>query len=120
MSSEFTKEHCQPCHGGTSPIKGIALHDMLKKLGNGWKLVEEHHLEKEYKFPDFRMALTFTNRIGELAELEGHHPNIELSWGKVKVTLWTHKINGLSDNDFILAAKCDEELSKLKVSKACF
>lgn len=89
------------------PLKGHALAEQHKKLGNNWKLVGEHHLEKEYLFPDFVQALAFTNKIGALAEREGHHPDILLSYGKVKIQLWTHKINGLSESDFILAAKCD-------------
>jgi len=70
-------------------------------------VVDEQHLEKEYRFKDFRTALTFTNRIGELAEAQGHHPDIYLSWGKVRLAIWTHKINGLTESDFILAAKAD-------------
>src|SRR5262245_21120956 len=102
----LTKKFCVPCSAGTPVIHGKELHQFLKQLGNDWKVVDDHHLEKEYRFPDFRKALTFTNKIGELAEREGHHPDIYLSWGKVKVSLWTHKIDGLSENDFILAAKC--------------
>jgi len=80
------------------------LHD---ELGNGWQLVDNHHLEKSYKFADFREALEFTNKVGKLAEEQGHHPDIHLSWGKVKLVLWTHKIDGLTESDFILAAKAD-------------
>ena len=77
------------------------------ELGGGWRVVDGHHLEKEYRFPDFRQALEFTNRIGELAEEVNHHPNIFLTWGKVKVELWTHKIDGLNEADFVWAAKAD-------------
>lgn len=70
-------------------------------------MVDEHHIQKEYKFKNFREALDFVNRVGELAETVGHHPDVALSWGKVKITLWTHKINGLSETDFIFAAKAD-------------
>jgi len=70
-------------------------------------VVDEHHLEKEYRFKDFRTALAFTNRIGELAETQGHHPDIFLSWGRVRLAIWTHKINGLTESDFIFAAKAD-------------
>jgi len=104
---DLSKKTCTPCLKGTPPLKGEKL-DQLHKLLNGWKVIEEHHLEKEYKFPNFKEALSFTNRIGEIAEKEGHHPDIYLSYGKVKVVLWTHKINGLSESDFILAAKCDD------------
>jgi 4a-hydroxytetrahydrobiopterin dehydratase len=79
-----------------------------KKLENGWQVIEEHHLEKEFAFKNFRQALDFTNKIGEVAETEGHHPDIYLAWGKVKVLVWTHKINGLTESDFIYAAKTDQ------------
>lgn len=82
----------------------------MEDLKGDWKVVNEHHLEKEYQFKDFKEALDFTNQIGALAEEEGHHPDIHLGWGKVRIALWTHKINGLSENDFILAAK----ISRLK------
>ena len=81
---------------------------MSQQLEAGWRVANEHHLEKEYTFPDFREALEFTNRVGEMAEKENHHPDIHLAWGKVKLTLWTHNIDGLSENDFILAAKADQ------------
>ncbi|HVR44664.1 MAG TPA: 4a-hydroxytetrahydrobiopterin dehydratase [Thermoanaerobaculia bacterium] len=81
----------------------------LARLGSGWRATDDHHLEKEFRFPDFREALAFTNRIGEIAEREGHHPDIELSWGRVGVKIWTHKIDGLTESDFVLAAKVDRE-----------
>jgi 4a-hydroxytetrahydrobiopterin dehydratase len=80
---------------------------MKQELDGGWQVVNEHHLEKDYKFKDFREALSFTNKVGELAEAQGHHPDIYLAWGKVKVTIWTHKVNGLTESDFVLAAKAD-------------
>jgi 4a-hydroxytetrahydrobiopterin dehydratase len=105
--SELAGKDCVPCRGGLPPLKGDDLNVLLEKLGGGWKIVDEHHLEKEYKFKDFREALDFTNRVGELAEEQGHHPDIYLAWGKVRVTIWTHKIDGLTESDFILAAKAD-------------
>lgn len=105
--SELAKKECVPCKGGIPPLKGTALETLCKQLGNNWKVVDEHHLEKEYPFKDFREALAFTNRVGELAEAQNHHPDIALAWGKVKLTLWTHKINGLTESDFIFAAKAD-------------
>jgi 4a-hydroxytetrahydrobiopterin dehydratase len=78
-----------------------------RQLGGGWRVVEEHHLEKEFAFKDFREALAFTNQVGELAEANNHHPDIYLTWGKVRITLWTHKIDGLTESDFVLAAKVD-------------
>jgi 4a-hydroxytetrahydrobiopterin dehydratase len=106
--SELARKHCKPCEGGVPPLKGEALKSLYGELQDGWTVVDEHHLEKEYRFKDFREALDFVNRLGEVAEQEGHHPDIFLAWGKVKVTLWTHSVGGLSENDFILAAKVDE------------
>jgi 4a-hydroxytetrahydrobiopterin dehydratase len=90
------------------PLKGEQLKEFHSQLKEGWNIVNEHHLEKSYTFPNFKTALAFTNKVGNIAEEEGHHPDILLTWGKVKITLWTHKIDCLTENDFILAAKCDE------------
>ena len=98
---------CVACAGGVSPLKGAHLKTLSSELGGGWRVVAEHHLEKEYKFKNFREALDFTNKVGELAEQQGHHPDIYLAWGKVKLTIWTHKIDGLTESDFIFAAKAD-------------
>jgi 4a-hydroxytetrahydrobiopterin dehydratase len=89
------------------PLRGDQLAELQKSLGGGWAVIREHHLEKEFSFPDFRSALAFTNELGDVAESEGHHPDIHLSWGKVRVQIWTHKIDGLTESDFILAAKAD-------------
>ena len=91
------------------------LEKRYKALGGGWQIVDGHHLEKEYRFPDFRQALEFTNRIGELAEEVNHHPEICVTWGRATITLWTHKIDGLTESDFILAAKIDQLPVELKV-----
>jgi len=91
-------------------LKGAKLDDLLEKLKNDWKIIKEHHLEKEYSFKNFKEALNFTIKVGELAENQGHHPDIFLAWGKVKLTIWTHKIDGLTESDFIFAAKADKEL----------
>jgi 4a-hydroxytetrahydrobiopterin dehydratase len=106
--NELAAKECVPCKGGTPALKGQELIQLEKKLSNGWEVVNEHHLEKEFVFKDFRQALDFTNKVGELAERQNHHPDIYLAWGKVKVTIWTHKINGLSESDFVLAAKVDQ------------
>ncbi|NQU39615.1 MAG: 4a-hydroxytetrahydrobiopterin dehydratase [Lentisphaerae bacterium] len=98
---------CLPCRGGVPPLKGESLIPLQAELGDGWALVEEHHLTKAFSFPDFKEALRFTNGVGALAEAIGHHPTIELSWGSVRVTIWTHKIDGLAEADFIFAAKVD-------------
>lgn len=113
MASELAQKECIPCKGGIPPLKGKDVSNLLEKLGNGWKVIDEHHLEKEYTFPNFRQALDFTIRIGELAEAQFHHPDIYLAWGKVKLMIWTHKINGLTESDFIWAAKADQEREKL-------
>jgi 4a-hydroxytetrahydrobiopterin dehydratase len=96
-----------PCEKGAEPLKGEEIEKQAKELDSDWRVVDEHHLEREFKFDDFRQALDFVNEVGELAEEQGHHPDIYLSYGKVKIQLWTHKINGLHENDFILAAKID-------------
>lgn len=108
MASELSKLECIPCKGGVPPLRGREIEDLQAKLGGNWQVVEEHHLEKEYVFKDFREALSFTNKVGELAEAQGHHPDIYLTWGKVRILLWTHKIDGLTESDFVLAAKIDE------------
>ena len=98
---------CIPCRGGVPPLEGEELDRLAEKLGAGWNLVKGHHLEKEFTFDDFKSALEFTNRVGETAEEQNHHPDIHLAWGKVRVTIWTHKIDGLTESDFILAARID-------------
>jgi 4a-hydroxytetrahydrobiopterin dehydratase len=105
--TELAQRHCEPCRGGTPPLKGAALAELEGKLHPDWRVVDQHHLERTFRFPDFRQALAFTNRVGELAEAEDHHPDLHLSWGKVRMEVWTHKIDGLTENDFILAAKTD-------------
>ena len=108
--SDLAKKTCIPCRGGVPPLKGAQLEDLQDKLKNDWKIINEHHLEKEYSFKNFKEALDFTVKVGELAEDQDHHPDIFLTWGKVKVTIWTHKIDGLTESDFIFAAKTDREL----------
>ena len=108
MSSDLATKECQPCAGGTSALKGEALQQMQKRLGNGWQVLEEQRLEKQFKFPDFRRALNFVNQVGEIAEQQNHHPNISFTWGQATIQIWTHSIHGLSESDFILAAKISE------------
>ncbi|CRX38672.1 4a-hydroxytetrahydrobiopterin dehydratase [Estrella lausannensis] len=102
------EKKCVPCQGGVPPLEGHRVHELIKELSPGWKADTEQHLHKEWHFRDFKEAWRFVDRISEIAEGEGHHPDIYLSWGKVAVTLWTHKINGLTESDFILAAKYDK------------
>jgi 4a-hydroxytetrahydrobiopterin dehydratase len=106
MTEPLADKKCVPCRGGVPPLKGKEL-TTLHKVVPKWNVVEEHHLTREYKFPDFAKALEFVNRVGALAEEQGHHPDILLAWGKVQVTLWTHKVDGLTESDFIMAAKID-------------
>ena len=106
-SSDLAAKQCVPCRGGVPPLEGDELADLHRDLGGGWELVESHHLEKLFSFDDFRQALDFTNKVGELAEEQDHHPDIYLAWGRVRVTIWTHKIDGLTESDFVFAAKVD-------------
>jgi 4a-hydroxytetrahydrobiopterin dehydratase len=112
MASELAAKQCVPCRGGVPPLKGAELQALLSKLGGGWRVVNEHHLEKDYAFKNFREALAFTNTVGDIAEREAHHPDVYLAWGKVKVTIWTHKIDGLTESDFVLAAKADQAFER--------
>jgi 4a-hydroxytetrahydrobiopterin dehydratase len=105
---QLAEKHCVPCRGGVPPLKGAELSNLAAEL-KGWNVRDEHHLEKTFSFPDFKGALEFVNRVGAVAEQEGHHPNLCLSWGIVDVRTWTHKIDGLTESDFILAAKIDRE-----------
>ena len=108
--SDLAAKNCVPCRGGVPPLKGDALAALANQV-EAWTVVNEHHLTKSFKFPDFRQALAFTSRVGELAEQQGHHPDILLRWGRVDISVWTHKIDGLTESDFILAAKIDRLLA---------
>lgn len=105
---DLTERHCVSFTGDEDPLDADDVQRLLERLGKGWTVVENHHIEKEYSLGDFREALEFVNEIGEIAEEEDHHPDLELGWGRVAVQLRTHKIDGLSVNDFILAARADE------------
>jgi len=107
MPSELASKTCVPCRGGVPPLKGQELHNLSHQLPQ-WRVIDEHHISRAYTFPDFKTALDFVNRVGAIAEEQGHHPDILLTWGKVEITTWTHKVNGLTESDFILAAKIDE------------
>lgn len=104
--SDLAARKCVPCRGGVPPLKGGQIASILAELA-GWEVVEEHHLKKTYKPADFREALAFVNRVGDLAEAQGHHPDISFGWGYCEIKIWTHKIDGLTESDFILAAKID-------------
>jgi 4a-hydroxytetrahydrobiopterin dehydratase len=103
----LAEKHCVPCRGGVPPLHGEELEKMKAQLPD-WQVVDGHHLTRSYTFPDFKTALDFVNRAGAIAEEEGHHPDLYLAWGKVDVKTWTHKIDGLTESDFILAAKIEK------------
>lgn len=104
---ELAKSRCSPCHGGIEPLMPSEAERYLRELQNGWRIVKDQYLEKVFIFNDFREGLDFVNAVGEIAEEQGHHPDIHLAWARVQVRLWTHKIGGLHENDFILAAKIE-------------
>ena len=103
--SSLSNKSCVPCRGGIAPLTKNEYEPLLAELGEEWEVIDTHHLEKTILLKNFAEALTFTNQVGGIAEKEGHHPDIELGWGRVKIIIWTHKIDGLSESDFILAAK---------------
>jgi 4a-hydroxytetrahydrobiopterin dehydratase len=104
--SELADKNCVPCRGNVAPLKGGELHSYSHQLPN-WRVVDEHHITRTFPFPDFKQALDFVNRVGALAEEQGHHPDVLLAWGKAEITLWTHAAKGLTESDFIMAAKID-------------
>lgn len=105
--TDLAQKTCVPCRGGVPPMSGRELASYLDQV-SGWTVIGEHHLQKEFKFPNFVKALAFVNRVGAVAEEQGHHPDIYLAWGKAEIKLWTHKIDGLTESDFIMAAKIDK------------
>lgn len=106
LSIHLAKQDCVPCRGGVPPLTEHQIGELQPGIPE-WTVVDNHHLERSFTYPDFGTALAFVNQVGTLAEDQGHHPDLELSWGKVGVKIWTHKINGLTRSDFVLAAKID-------------
>ncbi len=106
-SGNLSDRECIPCKGGVDPLNPTQQQELLKQLSGGWEVVDNHHLQKTYKFADFLSALEFTNKAGHIAEEQNHHPEITLTWGVVTIRIWTHKVDGLTESDFILAAKFD-------------
>jgi 4a-hydroxytetrahydrobiopterin dehydratase len=106
-ASNLAAKQCVPCRGGIPPLEGQALTNLAVQLPS-WQVVDGHHIEKAFQTVDFKTALEFVNRIGAVAEQQGHHPDLCFGWGSVKVTIFTHKIKGLTESDFILGAKIDE------------
>ena len=105
--TRLEQKQCIPCKGGTPPLTATEQAPLLAELGGGWAVVEDHHLTCAYKLRNFRTALDFTNDVGQIAELQNHHPDILLAWGRVEVSIWTHKIDGLTESDLIFAAKVE-------------
>ena len=105
--SDLASKECIPCKGGVPPLEGEELSALNERLGNDWQVVDGHHLVKEFRFADFQEALDFTVRVGGLAEEVNHHPEVCVTWGRATITLWTHKIDGLTESDFVWAAKAD-------------
>ncbi len=105
--ANLADRQCVPCRGGVPPLEHDVIQELLGQLTD-WQAVDDHHLKKTYRFQNFRDPLAFVNRVGELAEEQGHHPDICFGWGKAEISIWTHKIDGLTESDFVLAAKIDK------------
>lgn len=105
--SDLASRNCEPCRSGAKPLEGAALAALAAQIDPGWQVVDQHHLRREFRFGNFAQALAFANRVGALAEEQFHHPDIHVSWGRTAIEIWTHKIGGLLEADFVFAAKCD-------------
>jgi 4a-hydroxytetrahydrobiopterin dehydratase len=108
MSTDLSTLKCKPCEGNVSPLDPLSEQRFLEKLSNGWYLNSNKHLENVMHFVNFRHTMNMVNKIAALAETEGHHPDLHISYATLQIEIWTHAINGLSENDFILAAKIDK------------
>ena len=106
--SELAEKECVPCKGGVPPVRGHALRALREKLSCGWEVVDEHHLTKTFRLKNFAEALAYVNRVGQMAEEQKHHPDIYLAWGQVRIDIWTHKIDGLTESDFVFAARAEK------------
>lgn len=104
---------CVPCRGGVPPLAATEIRPLLEQL-DGWTVEDDRKLSKRYKTKDFATAVDFVNAITTVAEAEGHHPDLYVAWGKVEVYLWTHKIDGLTESDFVMAAKIDRVWSQTR------
>lgn len=104
----LAKRRCIPCEGGVPKLTPDEANGLLRQLNGNWAILDGHHLHRDFRFDDFVKALAFVNQVGAIAEENGHHPDVFLAWGKVGVTIWTHAVDGLTESDFILAAKIDE------------
>ncbi len=106
------------CSDGSNvpPLKAPRARELLKELGQGWKLNGQGHLVRLYTFKDFAQALVFVDEVGAVAEAEGHHPDLYLAWGKCKIEIWSHKIKGLTESDFVLAAKAEQKFKPFRAA----
>ena len=107
MTGGLEGKKCIPCEGGVPPLSEKESNNLLDKINDGWQLIDNHHIERTWKFSDFQKALNFVNMAGVICEEENHHADFEIGWGRAKALIWTHKIDGLTESDFILAAKLD-------------
>jgi len=98
---------CKPCEGGVAPLEKSEIGSFMEQLHGDWKIVDENKISREFSFVNYRHTIDFVNQVADLAEQEGHHPVLHVYYARLVVELWTHAINGLSENDFILAAKID-------------
>ena len=105
--TSLAERRCEPCRKGVPPLRPEEWQPLSTELHADWHVVDGHHLSRSFRFPNFAEALAFTNRVGALAEEVGHHPDLYLAWGRVRVEIWTHKIDGLHEADFVFAARCD-------------
>jgi 4a-hydroxytetrahydrobiopterin dehydratase len=103
----LAEQKCIPCSGGVPPLAKDRAEALLRELDLGWRLNADGHLERAYAFGDFALAMAYANKVAEVAEAEGHHPDLHVAWGMCRVEIWTHKISGLTESDFYLAAKAD-------------
>ena len=103
---DLAAKRCVPCHGGVPRLEADEIARLAAEVA-AWEVIDSHHLLRRYEFPNFRRALEFVNRVGELAEAEGHHPDARFGWGYCELVIYTHAIDGLTESDFILAAKID-------------
>ncbi len=104
---DLAEQKCIPCRGGVPPLAKDRAQVLLRELDDGWRLNADDHLERAYAFENFAQAMAFANKVAEVAEDEGHHPDLHIAWGMCKLEIWTHKISGLTESDFYLAAKAD-------------
>jgi len=114
MRSRLADKECTPCKAGTLPLAGTELKKLYNELRNGWRVVDYHHLEKDLEFKHYLTSVAFTQEVAELAEKAGHHPDITLSYDELRLVIYTHEIDGLHENDFILAAKIDRKIEEYR------